>query len=118
MHTPIRVTFVGLASSRALENAIVTESKVLDPFEDEIIRRHVYLEREAPTGAPSYRADVFLTLRGGDVITTRGADARESHESVQAALRDTFNRALAQLVSRRRLRPPVHRSVGGAARDW
>ena len=123
MHTPIRATFVGLTSSRTIEHAIFAQAKVLERFADDIVHCHVHLERRGRSGQDGYRAEALLTMRGGDVVTTRSSEDAANrddlnHDDMQEALRHAFGRVAEQLASARQFRSPAHRAVGSAQRRW
>jgi len=94
MQLPVQVTYRGMDSSAALEDAVRDRSAKLEQFHPRITSCRVVIEQAArhqAKGKP-FVVRVDLTVPGGEIAVNR-----EHDEDVYVALRDAFDAARRKL---------------------
>lgn len=107
MQVPLRITFRGMASSPAVEDAIRERVMHLEHFHDRITRCHVTLDvphRHRSKGR-LFAVRLDITTPDREIAVTRDPPLDHTHEDFNVVLRDAFDAAVRQLeadVRRRR----------------
>jgi ribosomal subunit interface protein len=108
MQIPLQITFRGMSPSPAIASLIRERSARIERFYDRIIRCHVVVDvphRHQKKGR-QYSVHLDIKTPESEIVVTRAAEADESHQELQAAVRDAFDTATRQLEDDVRRRRP------------
>ena len=94
MQLPVQVTYRGMVSSAALEDAVREKAAKLEQFHPRLTSCRVVIEEAArhKTQGKQFVVHVDLTAPGGEIAVNRDHD-----EDVYVALRDAFDAARRKL---------------------
>jgi ribosome-associated translation inhibitor RaiA len=110
MQTQTRITFLGIASSEALEAAVREEAAALERYFNGITSCHVTVSephRHQHRGR-LYRVKIHVGVPGTELVVGHGDGARHGHEDPYVAVRESFAVARRELEDyARRLRGDV-----------
>lgn len=95
MKLPLQITFKGMDSSEAAENAIRERAERLETFFSRIMSCHVIVEaphrRQRQGRVYSVRID--LRIPGHEIAVSHSGPKDQAHEDVYVAIRDAFDAA-------------------------
>lgn len=110
MQLPVQVTYRGMESSAALENAVRGKAAKLEQFHPRLTSCRVVIEQPAhhKTKGKEFVVRIDLTAPGGEIAVNR-----DHAEDVYVALRDAFDAARRKLEDfAREQRGDVKRHAG------
>ncbi len=95
MMTPLKITFHGLDPSPALEERIRERAQRLERLHERITSCHVVVERPPAhkTKGRIYEIRIHLGVPGAHLDVAREPGRDHSHEDLNVALADAFDRA-------------------------
>lgn len=104
---PLEIRFRHMTPSPALEANIRERAEKLEDFCDQLMRCRVLVEvpHKHRSQGRLFRATVYLTVPGREIVASRGSDDDPRHEDPYAAVHDAFDevrRELQDYVRQRR----------------
>ena len=102
MKVPLKITFRDIESSDAIETAVREKVAKLDAIDPRITACHVTIEaphRRHHKGR-IYHVRIDLSVPGEEIVVGRDSAVAHAHEDLYVALRDAFDAARRQLLSR------------------
>jgi hypothetical protein len=97
MHCPVTLVFERVPESLALEARVFDAIRNLEQFCDYILSCHVLIRGPAATSVGIYAIDLTLRTPEREITIKPDYVPDLEHRDVDAALRDTFNRARQEL---------------------
>jgi ribosomal subunit interface protein len=101
MDHPLQITFKNMDSSADVEDTIRQKVAKLEKFCDHIVSCHVVVE--APSHSHNkgghYRVAVNVAVPNEELVVSRDPNAKDSHEDIFIAIRDSFRAAEREVKS-------------------
>jgi len=113
MKLPLQITFRNLEPTETLEEHIRKKAEKLEQYNDQIMSCRVVIEanHKHQHKGNLYHISIDITLPGNEIVVSKDAHDKQSHQDAYVAIRDAFDAAKRQLEDRtRRMKKKVKAS--------